>query len=113
MPNRRDFLLAAGAAALSGALSPGMQAQAASEHWPPYRDTLSIDGESGVRVLEEEGLDAAAAAKELAAVRASGLGATLLQVAGSGAGGLTEAGLESSLALTTSPEPRLSRRDCP
>jgi len=96
MPDRRDFLLAAGAAALSGALSPTTRVHAASEHWPPYRDTLSIDGESGVRVLEEEGLDAAAAAKELAAVRASGLGATLLQVAGSGAGGLTEAGFEDT-----------------
>jgi len=95
MPNRRDFLLSAGAAALAGALRAQAQTASASGHWPPYRSTLSIDGESVVKLLVED-LDSSAAAKELVAVRASGLGATLLQVAPAGPYALSDDGFEDT-----------------
>ncbi|HEY0230561.1 MAG TPA: membrane dipeptidase [Dokdonella sp.] len=95
MPNRRDFLLVAGATALARALPAQPPAASASSGWPPYRNTLSIDGESGIKLLLED-VDSATAAKELAAVRASGLGATLLQVAPAGPSGLSDAGFEET-----------------
>ena len=95
MPNRRDFLLAAGGATLAATLRAQAQPTSASGHWPPYRNTLSIDGESGIKLLQED-IDGAIAAQEIAAVRASGLGATLLQVAPAGPSALSDAGFEDT-----------------
>jgi membrane dipeptidase len=73
---------AAAAAGLFGA--PAQARAAAAAGWKPYRNTLSIDGESAVFLLfpdSEEEKDAKKQAVELAAVRASGLGAILISAA--------------------------------
>lgn len=82
MPSRRQFLqagVAAGLGALGGATAMGA----------PRRDALAIDGEGGVALLlapADRPQDAAETARELAAVRASGLCASLLTVGNSGGG---------------------------
>lgn len=110
MPNRRDFLLAAGTLALTGTLAARQRATAAPTTWSPYRNTLAIDGESGVGVLLGD-VDSVAAAKELAAVRASGLSATLLQVAPAGTSGLSDAGFEETKARIAKCKSRIAAQE--
>jgi membrane dipeptidase len=81
MPNRREFITIstlAAAAAASGAFG-GATAEPASR-WKPYRNTIAIDGESGLDVLRDDGLDEQAVARDLAQAQASGVSAVLLQV---------------------------------
>jgi membrane dipeptidase len=74
---RRVFLQLA---ALS-AFAPMFRAYAqGTPVWRGYRDAIAIDGESGLDVLREDGLDEKAVARDLAESRASGLSATLFQV---------------------------------
>jgi membrane dipeptidase len=80
MTDRREFLKHACVAAVGAATGFPLRANSEQSSWPKYRDTLSIDGESGLDLLRPEKIDRKAVAKEIAAVRASGLGATLLQV---------------------------------
>lgn len=80
MPNRREVLGIAAAAAAAGLLGRAAPARAAGTIWPPFRDTLAIDGEGGLFMLLP-GADEARDAVDLAAVRASGLGGVLFTVA--------------------------------
>ena len=77
MPDRRDFLMAAGAAAFG--LSAAHARAADASRWPAYRDTIAIDGEGGLNLFYPDA-DPKEAPSELAAARASGLGAVLLSV---------------------------------
>ncbi|HEY6940683.1 dipeptidase [Dokdonella sp.] len=81
MPDRRGFLVAAGVAA-AGMLGPRLRA-AGAPAWPRYRDTIAIDGESGLFLFAPDA-DPRDAPRELAAARASGLGAVLLSVGPNG-----------------------------
>ncbi len=90
---RREFLIGTGIAA--GAYATGSRGLHASTlRWPPYANTLAIDGEGGVWL---EG-DDAAIATELAQVRASGLSAVLSSVAPGGRFWLNDAAFEATKA---------------
>jgi membrane dipeptidase len=84
MTNRRTFVHAAALAALAPMLP--LRAASAPKLWPPYRDAMAIDGESGLELLRGDGGDAKGIERELAELRASGLTAILLQVTGTRAG---------------------------
>ena len=82
MPNRREFLAAASLAAL-GAIAGRAAAATAPSHWPPFRDTIAIDGEGGFTLFMVDDGDPLAVA-DLDVARACGLSAVLLSVAPSG-----------------------------
>jgi membrane dipeptidase len=107
MFRRRELLIGAGAAALSactpgrrapGAASPG----AVSSHWPPYRDTVSIDGAGGIWLIYPDSTPPEEVARlvtaELAQARASGLTAVVTTVAPSGRFWLDDAAFEKTKA---------------
>jgi membrane dipeptidase len=81
MPDRREFLMAAGVTA-AGLLAARACAADASP-WPVYRDTIAIDGESGLNLFYPDA-NPKEAPPELAAARASGLGAVLLSIGPNG-----------------------------
>lgn len=93
MIKRRDFLgmtAAAVAATASGAVR-GVDADPA--RWAPYRDTLAIDGQSGVMLFYQD--DAAEIRANLALIRASGLGAVMMDVGPNGRFWMTDQAIES------------------
>lgn len=94
MVDRRGFLKRSGWTALAAA-APTVLRAASPPRWPRYRDTLAIDGASGLNLvyLDE---DDPAVATELAAARASGLSAVLLTVAPSGRFWLDDAAFEAT-----------------
>jgi membrane dipeptidase len=106
MFRRRELLIGAGAAALSAcasasrgsdrAASPG----AVPSHWPPYRDTLAIDGAGGIWLIYPDDTPADEVARlvafELAEARASGLTAVVTTVAPSGRFWLDDAAFEKT-----------------
>ncbi|MEP7044545.1 MAG: membrane dipeptidase [Dokdonella sp.] len=96
MPNRRHFMIAAGTAAAALAL-PAARAAAATS-WPPFRDTLAIDGEAGLSLFFDEA-ETPETARELAAARASGLGGVLLSVGPNGRFWLDDAALARTKAF--------------
>jgi len=81
MPDRREFLMAAGAAAFG--LIAARARSADASRWPAYRDTIAIDGEGGLNLFYPDA-DPKEAPSELVAARASGLGAVLLSVGPNG-----------------------------
>ncbi|HEU4663813.1 MAG TPA: membrane dipeptidase [Dokdonella sp.] len=81
MPDRREFLVAAGVAA-AGLLGPRVRA-ADPPAWPRYRDAIAIDGESGLFLFAPDA-DPKDAPREIAAARASGLAAVLLSIGPNG-----------------------------
>ena len=81
MPDRREFLVAAGVAA-AGMLTSRLHA-AGTPAWPRYRDTIAIDGEGGLYLFAPDA-DPKDTPGELAAARASGLGAVLLSIGPNG-----------------------------
>lgn len=81
MPDRREFLLAAGITA-AGTLTARLHA-ADAPAWAPYRRTIAIDGESGLYLFAPDA-DPKDTPGELAAARASGLGAVLLSIGPNG-----------------------------
>jgi membrane dipeptidase len=83
MPNRREFLSAAGVAAAALAMPAARAAPSSGETWKPYRQSVAIDGEAGINFFYEEA-DGPEAGKELAAIRASGLSGALLTVGPNG-----------------------------
>jgi membrane dipeptidase len=92
MPSRRDFLGGA-AAVLAGALVAKARVGAAPSTWAPYRDTLTIDGQSMLSLLYA--VDAEADRKELERLRPSGLGAAMMDVGPSGRFWLNDAAYAS------------------
>ncbi|MCF7222132.1 dipeptidase [Marilutibacter chinensis] len=100
MSDRRGFLkqmTALAAATAAGAAWPSFAAEAGSSAWPPYRDTLAIDGASGLMLIYLED-DDPAVERELQAALDSGLTATLLTVAPSGRFWLNDAAFEATRA---------------
>jgi len=83
MPNRREFLSAAGLAAAGFAVPAARAASPTGEQWQPYRASVAIDGEAGFNFFYEDA-DGADVGKELAAARASGLSGVLLSVGPNG-----------------------------
>lgn len=83
MVSRRGFLVGTGAAALGAWLGGVGQVRGAPLRWPPYADTLAIDGASGLNLVYLEP-DDPAIATEFEAARSSGLSAVLLTVGPSG-----------------------------
>jgi microsomal dipeptidase-like Zn-dependent dipeptidase len=47
MLDRREFLIRSSLAAAGAMISPGLFAERATEHWPPYRRSFVIAGQSG------------------------------------------------------------------
>lgn len=92
MLTRRNLLTLA-TLAVSGAGST--IAEVSSQHWAPYRKTLTIDGEAGSEIFYIDDKDPAIA-KPLDAVRASGLGAILYSVAPNGRFWLNDAAFEAT-----------------
>ncbi|MBB1060788.1 dipeptidase [Marilutibacter spongiae] len=101
MSDRRVFLKQLGActATLAAAAAVPAYARTAARPgaWPLYRDTLAIDGASGLMLAYLED-DAPATARELQAARDCGLAATLLTVAPSGRFWLDDAAFERTRA---------------
>ncbi|QDH68867.1 dipeptidase [Marilutibacter alkalisoli] len=99
MRGRREFLKqVTWSAAAPIAATPLLGAMAGpSTAWPPYADTMAIDGASGLQIVYMEEGDPAIEA-ELQAGRASGLTATLLTVAPSGRFWLNDAAFEATRA---------------
>jgi len=95
MPDRRDFLRLAALAAAGAALR---RAHAATPAWPPFRDSMAIDGEGGFGLFYLEDGDPAVA-KDLAAARACGLSGILFSVAPSGRFWLNDAAFEATKAF--------------
>jgi membrane dipeptidase len=81
MPDRRKFLVTAGVASAAALTSRLHAADVPS--WPRFRDTIAIDGESGLFLFSPDA-DPKDTPGELAAARASGLGAVLLSIGPSG-----------------------------
>ena len=61
MTRRREFLAAAGSVALGAWLGGTRAARADTAGWPPYADTIAIDGASGVNLVFMEKGDPAIA----------------------------------------------------
>lgn len=80
MIRRREFLIGTGLAALGSCAAGSRSLRSTPRRWAPYRDTLAIDGASGIDAL----LYGGSAAGELAHARASGLTAVVQTVAPSG-----------------------------
>lgn len=97
MVSRRDFVRAGGMAAVAASMGMPSLLRAGSPEWAPYRDTLAIDGASGLFLAYMEDGDPAIAT-ELEAARASGLGGALLTVAPSGQFWLNDAAFEATKA---------------
>ena len=97
MPDRRAFLAGAGlaAAAFAGALRG---AHAKAPRWPPYRNTIAIDGEGGFGLFFVEDGDPSVA-KDLAAARACGLSGVFFSVAPSGRFWMNDAAFEAVKAF--------------
>ncbi|HEY0504467.1 MAG TPA: membrane dipeptidase [Lysobacter sp.] len=93
MVARREFLAGLGGAAALGAL--GGVARAASPRWPPYRDTLAIDGLGGVDLfyLQPDDPLYAGALKDL---RECGLGGVMMTAAPQGRFWLDDAALKAT-----------------
>jgi membrane dipeptidase len=89
---RRRFLVGSGCAAAALLAAPRF-AFAAHRPWPPYADTIAIDGAAGTNLVWLEPDDPAIPG-ELATARASGLSATLLTVAPQGRFWLDDAAFE-------------------
>jgi len=108
MFRRREFLIGAGAAALSacapGPRAPGVAPPAGPppSHWPPYRDTVSIDGAGGIWLVYPDNVPpeevARLVAAELVQARASGMTAAVTTVAPSGRFWLNDAAFEKTKA---------------
>lgn len=92
MLRRRDFLAITSLAAIGG--KRGF-ANTSGARWPGYRDALAIDGEAASRVFFMKGADPAVA-KELEAIRASGLSGILLTVAPKGRFWLSDAAFKDA-----------------
>src|SRR5438067_1580751 len=100
MPTRREFLVTTSLAAAGAVTLPRAFAQNTSEHWPPYRNSFVIDGQggSGVFYLEEKD---PALARELQAVRDSGLTGLVVSPAPQGRFWLNDAAFERSKQTLT------------
>jgi membrane dipeptidase len=83
MHSRRDALLGLGAALGSAAYANNAHAAALPAHWPPYHQSLAIDGAGGP-MLGFLQPDDPQIATELAAIRASGLTGCVLTMAPNG-----------------------------
>ena len=83
MPDRREFLASAGWLAAGVAAGLHRVHAASTPHWPPYRNTIAIDGEGGFSVFFVEDNDPIVA-KDLAAARESGLSGVFFSVAPNG-----------------------------
>jgi membrane dipeptidase len=81
MADRRQFLVTT-AIASAAALTSGLQA-ADAPSWPRFRDTIAIDGESGLFLFAPDA-DPKDTPGELTAARASGLTAVLFSIGPSG-----------------------------
>jgi membrane dipeptidase len=97
MANRREFLGAVGGASLAAWFSGPRIARGRPSPWPPYANTVAIDGASGVNLGFIEKGDPAIAG-ELAAAKACGLSATLLTVGPSGQFWLNDAAFQATKA---------------
>ncbi|MDB6164225.1 MAG: peptidase [Xanthomonadaceae bacterium] len=98
MVDRRRFLKAGGGLALGAWLVRSRVARAAvAGPWPPYADTLAIDGASGTNLVYLD-KDDPAIGPELAAARGCGLTATLLTVGPSGQFWLNDAAFQATSA---------------
>lgn len=96
MPDRRRFLQSAGALALlGGALGP-RALRAADGKWPPYADTLAIDGLGGFGTWPGNE-DGTLTPEAYADARASGLGGVLLTLAPSGRFRFKDASFEDAV----------------
>lgn len=93
MVTRRDFLGVTAAVAMATASAAVRGAGARAERWAPYRDVLAIDGQSGMDIFFQE--EAADIRANLAVVRASGLGAMMMDVGPQGRFWMTDAAIES------------------
>jgi len=98
MISRRNFIKGSGmvAMAASAGMSSVLRAGNAPS-WPPYRDTLAIDGAAGLN-LAFMAADDPAVATELEAARASGLGGALLTLAPAGRFWMNDAALAATQA---------------
>jgi len=83
MPDRREFLASAGWLAAGVAAGLHRVHAASTPHWPPYRNTIAIDGEGGFSVFFVEDNDPTVA-KDLIAARESGLSGVFFSVAPNG-----------------------------
>lgn len=92
MVDRRQFLMAMGAVALGAAAGSG---HAATSAWPPYRDTLAIDGLGGVDLFYMKP-DDPEYARALQDLRDSGLGAVVMTAAPQGRFWLDDAALKAT-----------------
>src|SRR5690349_14129870 len=90
--SRRRFVAGTAGAAAALLVAPRL-AFTAERPWPPYADTIAIDGAAGTELIWLEPGDRAIPG-ELAAARASGLSATLLTVAPQGRFWLDDAAFE-------------------
>jgi membrane dipeptidase len=90
--DRRYFLKSA---ALTGLAWPRFSLAAAPETWPPYSQTIAIDGSSGIDLLYYDG-DAKKIAAELEHARASGLSGVMVTVAPQGRFWLNDAAFEKT-----------------
>lgn len=99
MVDRRDVLKAGGWAAVAASLgvTKFARAETAKETiWPPFADTLAVDGAGGMAILWLDEKDDVAIAADLAHVRASGLNAIVVTVAPSGRFWLSDAAFDAT-----------------
>jgi membrane dipeptidase len=97
MISRRDFVKGSGVAVMAASIGMPSLLRAGSPTWPPYADTLAIDGAGGLQLAFLEEGDPAVAT-ELEAARTSGLGGSLLTVAPAGRFWLNDAAFEATKA---------------
>lgn len=83
MAQRREVLKGMGAAALGAMTGTSMAAEPATTRWPPYRNTLAIDGLGGPGLIFHKEGDPEYAA-ELQALRACGLSGAVTTMAPQG-----------------------------
>jgi membrane dipeptidase len=95
MPDRREFLIRSSLAAAGAMIAPGLFAEGAAEHWPPYNRSFAIDGQGGSAIFFMKDDDPALAA-ELQAVRDSGLTGLVVSPAPQGRFWLNDAAFERS-----------------
>jgi membrane dipeptidase len=95
MLDRREFVIRSSLAAAGAMISPGLFAEEAVKHWPPYQRSFVIDAQGGSSVFYLKDDDPALAA-ELQAIRDSGLTGLMVSPAPQGRFWLNDAAFERS-----------------
>jgi membrane dipeptidase len=95
MFDRRDFLKTSSLVALAAAAGSGKRVAAAASNWPPYRQTMVIDGAAGLGFVVDDDDSGAATAVDIAQARVSGLGAVMTTIAPSGRFRFSDAALQT------------------